>query len=171
MLTTRKCIDAHGIWDIAYSFDFNRLGVAPKDTLDTLQVLFDLILKQALIDNTVERRQKFAEVFTTRAMALLNECKRSLVLVGLFATAFLLKSWLSTVRGLAEMPPAAQKIPELFHEVVMRDLKKITSKELPDAEKSELQEMVIYRALAEFPHHATQGVDCKSLAFNLSSLS
>jgi hypothetical protein len=138
------------------------LGSAPEATLDTLQALFNTIFKQALTDTTLERRQKYAEAFTTRAMALLSECKRSLVLVGLFSTAFLLKSWLSAIRSSADIPPAAQAIPKLFYDVLLRDLKKITSKEPTDEGKSVLQRMVVYRALAENPYLSTHGVDSKA---------
>jgi hypothetical protein len=152
-----QCIGANSLWDIAYSFDYNRLGSPPNSTLESLQALFNAVLKQAVLDSTTERRQKFTESFTARALALLQQRKPSLIAVGLLSTAFLLKSWVSTACVAVDLPVVASPIPKLFYDVLMNDLKTITSKDFVVDEKKELQEMVIYRALAEFPHQAVQG--------------
>jgi hypothetical protein len=111
------------------------------------------------MEGVAERRHKFLESFATRAMALLVECKRSLVSMGLLATVSLLQSWLSAVSGIPDLPPAAQKIPTLFHGILMQDLKKINSMALVEAAGNELQEIVVYCALADIPYHAFSGID------------
>jgi hypothetical protein len=111
------------------------------------------------MEDIIERRQKFLESFATRAIALLAECKRSLVVAGLLSTVSLLKSWLSAVSGIAKMPPTAQMIPRLFHGVLIQDFEKINSMALVKPKENKLQEMVIYRALADFPYHSFAGIE------------